>query len=77
MFSITKVGNDVNSRQIREFVADTISDIAKLPHISTRGTQGTDENDPINVCVAAGSTCFVVEASAVYMLNNADVWVEI
>lgn len=77
MFSITKVGNDVNSRQIREFVADSISDITKLPHIASRGMQGLTEKDPIDDCVAPGSTCFVIENSSVYMLSNADVWIEI
>lgn len=76
MFNITKIGDDINSRKIREFIADTVSDIDKLPHINSRGTQGTN-NDPIDDCVAAGSTCLVIETSAVYMLNNADVWTEI
>lgn len=75
MFTINKVGNNVNSMHICEFVADTVADIANLPHINTRGTQSGD--DFINDKVAAGSSCFVIENSSVYMLSNADVWTEI
>ena len=46
MFCINKVGNNVNSNHICEFVADTVADIANLPHINTRGTQ--TGNDLIN-----------------------------
>jgi len=77
MFSITKVGNDINSRHIREFIADTVSGIDNLPHINARGTQNTTEISPVDDCVAAGSTCFVIENSSVWMLGNDDVWHEI
>ena len=75
MFSITKVGDDINSRKIREFVADTISDVDKLPHIKTKGTQEGIES--LNDLVEAGSSCFVIENSSVWMLGNDDIWREI
>lgn len=75
MFSIKKVGNNVNSMSICDFTADTVADIAKLPRRNARGTQ--TGNDLINDCVSAGSTCFVIENSSLYMLSNADVWTEI
>lgn len=73
MFSITKVGNDINTRQIREFIADKSTDIDNLPRKNNRGTQNTNE-DPLNDIVSAGSKCFVIETSETYMLGNDDVW---
>ena len=73
MFSITKVGNDINTRQIREFIADKNTDIDNLPRQNTRGTQNTNE-DPLNDMVSAGSKCFVIETSETYMLGNDNEW---
>ena len=73
MFSITKVGNDMNTRQIREFIADKNTDIDNLPRKNTRGTQNTNE-DPLNDIVSAGSKCFVIETSEEFMLGNDDEW---
>ena len=73
MFSITKVGNDINTRQIREFIADKSTDIDNLPRKNNRGTQNTNE-DPLNDIVSAGSKCFVIETSETYILGNDDVW---
>ena len=47
---------------VTEFVADTLSDIISLPHLES---------------VAAGSSCFVIENSSVYMLGNDNIWHEI
>lgn len=44
-----------------EITADTVNDIDELP------TTG----------ISAGSTCFVIENSSVYMLGNDEVWHEI
>jgi len=44
-----------------EFTADTVADVDDLP---------TEE-------ISAGSTCFVIENSSVYMLNNIGEWHEI
>ena len=73
MFSVTKVGNDINTRQIRQFVADKSTDIDKLPRNNARGTQTTNEKT-FNDKVSAGSKCFVIESSEEYMLGNDDVW---
>ena len=73
MFSITKVGNDINTRQIREFIADQVTDIDKLPRKNNRGTQNTNE-DPLNDMISAGSKCFVIETSETYMLGNDNEW---
>lgn len=76
MYSITKVGDRTNSGSIREFVADKLEDISKLPHLTVRGEQqGSDTVS--NDCVLAGSSCFCIENSSVYMLGNDDVWHEI
>ncbi len=74
MFGVTKVGDNTNTRLIREFIADSTADIDKLPHIHTPGTQGSS---PENNCVHAGSTCFCIEDSSVWMLGNDDVWREL
>lgn len=73
MFSLIKVGNDINTRQIREFIADKSTDIDKLPRKNNRGTQNTNE-DPLNDMISAGSKCFVIETSETYMLGNDGVW---
>ena len=76
MYSITKVGDRTNSGSIREFVADTLEDISKLPHLKTQGVQQGD-NTVSNDCVMAGSSCFCIENSSVWMLGNDDEWHEI
>ena len=76
MYSITKVGNRTNSGSIREFVADKLEDISKLPHSKNRGVQQGDDTAS-NDCVMAGSSSFCIENSSVWMLSNADEWVEI
>lgn len=76
MFSITKVGNNINTRQIREFIADKITDIDNLPRKNMRGTQDTNE-ESFNDMVSAGSICFVIEDSSVWMLGNDDIWHQI
>lgn len=73
MFSITKVGNDINTRQIREFIADKSTDIDNLPRQNIRGIQNAKE-DPLNDMVSAGSKCFVIETSETYMLGNDKEW---
>ena len=76
MYSITKVGDRTNSGSIREFVADKLEDIGKLPHLTVRGEQqGSDTVS--NDCALAGSSCFCIENSSAYMLGNDDVWHEI
>ena len=76
MYSITKVGDRTNSGSIREFVADKLEDISKLPHVKIQGVQQGDDTVS-NDCVMAGSSCFCIENSSVYMLGNDDVWHEI
>ena len=61
MTSITKQSGK-DSTYLTDFVGDTVSDITSLPHLGT---------------VAAGSTCFIIENSSVYMLGNDDIWHEI
>ena len=61
MLSISKQSGK-ETAYLTEYIADTAADVANLPHIGQ---------------CAVGSTCFVIEASAVYMLGNDDVWHEI
>ena len=58
MFSISKQSGR-EATYLTEYTADTLADIADLPHIGK---------------CAVGSTCFVIETSEVYMLGNDDVW---
>lgn len=73
MFSVIKAGNEITTRQIREFIADEITDIDKLPRRNIRGTQDTKESY-INDTIAAGSTCFVIDTEEKYILGNDDTW---
>lgn len=56
-----KQQSNKNDYNYKEFIADDVEDVADLP--------------VENVC--AGSTCFVIATSAVYMFNNKKEWVEI
>lgn len=76
MFDITRVGNNIDNKKIREFIADKVSDVDLLPCMSQRGKQ-TVNSDSLNDLVDAGSSCFVIENSSVWMLGNDDVWHEI
>lgn len=74
MYSITKIGNNPNNATgLREFIADYISDIDKLPHINNEGVQ-QNENTVSNDKVSAGSKCLCIEDSKWYVLGNDDVW---
>ena len=61
MTTITKQSGK-DATYLTEFIADTLSDVISLPHLGD---------------VAAGSTCFIIENSSVYMLGNDDIWHEI
>ena len=74
MISIVNVGNRIESKLVREFIADLESDIDNLPHIKSKGLQGENQNSPINDYVLDGSTCFVIETGQVYKLGNDDIW---
>lgn len=76
MYSITKVGDRVNSPKIREFVIDSPDSLNELPHIHTEGLQQNNDTSS-NDCVLPGSTCIVLSTSQVYMLGNDDVWYEL
>ena len=58
MFSINKQSGN-EAAYLTEYIADTEADVVDLPHIEK--------------CLA-GSTCFVIATSAVYMLGNDDIW---
>lgn len=73
MFNIIQIGNDINTRKIRQFIADKNTDIDKLPRINTRGTQVTNE-EALNEPVSSGSKCFVIESSENYILGNDNTW---
>ena len=74
MYSITKIGNNYNNiTGLREFIADYINDIEKLPHINNKGIQ-QNENTVSNDKVSAGSKCLCIENSKWYVLGNDDVW---
>lgn len=76
MYSLTKLGNNMNSDGVREFIADTLDDVQKLPRLKTEGTQqGGDSTS--NDCVMAGSTCLCLEDSSVWILGNDDKWKEL
>lgn len=44
MYSITKIGDNTNTMGIRQFIADYISDIDKLPHINNKGIQQNEKH---------------------------------
>lgn len=52
------------------FLCDTRNDVKSLP-TRTKNTEEFPDN------VYAGSTAFVVEDASVWILNNADEWVEL
>ena len=53
-----------------------ISALGLIPHLKTQGVQQGDDTVS-NDCVMAGSSCFCIENSSVWMLGNDDEWHEI
>lgn len=76
MYSITKIGNNVNTTNIREFVADKREDIEQLPHINKEGVEQNGDSMSNNK-VFAGSMCICLEDGSVWMLGNDDEWHEL
>lgn len=71
MFMITKTVNGTQSYMpVSSFLCDTRDDITSLP-THTKSTEEFPDN------VYAGSTALVTADSSVWMLNNADEWVEL
>ena len=73
MYSITKFGDSISNMGIRQFLADNISDIDKLPHITSKGEQQVN-NTSSNAMISAGSNCLCIENSSWYILGNDDIW---
>ena len=73
MYSITKFGDSISNMGIRQFLADNISDIDKLPHITSKGEQ-QGNNTSSNAMISAGSKCLCIENSSWYILGNDDIW---
>ena len=61
IFSISKQSEN-EVTYLTEYIADTETDVLDLHHIGK---------------YLAGSTCFIIVTSAVYMLGNDDIWHEI
>lgn len=78
-FSVIKVGGRENSSIHREYLCDTVADVAHLPKYKIRGTLKTSDSSLNDPC-AIGSTALVCDdngSSAVYILNNANQWVKL
>ena len=59
-----------------QFYCDAESDIGNLPSSTSEGVK--QEKDPMaNQCCSAGSECFVLASTSVYMLNSSDQWIKL
>lgn len=67
-----RTGDLYADRHNREYLLDTIADVAKLP---TSTKEGTLTNPLDNSPCAVGSTALVVEGMQVYILSPSDHWV--
>lgn len=73
MYSILQVKDRKNSSGYREFIIDTVEDVATLPTSTTKGEIQVNREDD-NKCCAIGSVAFVIADSSVYMLGNDNQW---
>ena len=60
----------------RNFYCDNTEDINNLPGIDRVGVQQGDDTVSCQP-VGAGSSCLCIGGSSLYILNSADVWVEV
>lgn len=58
-----------------DFYCDTDLDIGDLPTTSQKGVQQGEDTISCRI-VGAGSSCFVIGSSSLYMLDSNDNWVE-
>lgn len=75
MFTVTGIGGQVNSSQLREFTLDTPDDVEFLPTQTTKGKHPQRTVD--NEYCATGSSAFVISTSQLFMLNSEGIWCEV
>ena len=63
------------SRRVIDFVCDTNADIQDLPTSSKEGVPQQGDST-LHQKVEKGSSCMVIDASTLWMLNSEDRWVE-
>lgn len=76
--SIMTVNGQPNSYALREYVCDSIDDVAKLPKYGIRGTFDDSKDFIINDPCAIGSMALVCDGGngscAVYILSPSNEW---
>lgn len=75
-FEITEVRGTPISTRLKQFVCDTVADVANLPTNTKKGTSSEGqkfEEETVDI----GSTCLVLEDSSVWMLSPNGTWVEL
>lgn len=76
--NIMMVNGRPNSYVLKEYICDTVDDIAKLPKYGIRGTVKKSSNRQINEPCAIGSTALVCDdgngSASVYILTPSNEW---
>lgn len=78
--SVMITGGESNSSAMKEFICNSIEDIARLPRYGIGGTIENMTDFTINYPCAIGSTALVVSDGgllAVYILSATNKWVEL
>lgn len=76
--NIIKINGQPNSSIQKDYICDSIEDIAKLPRHGVYGTIKDTTDDSINAPCAIGSTALVCNGesgSSVYILSPSNEWV--
>ena len=76
-FTVEKVNDHPAKSNLKDYICQTSSDIAKLPRFGVLGTLENPEDPRVNDPCAIGSTAFVIENSTVFMLDLNNTWVQL
>lgn len=76
-YKITFINGQVNSSELKKFICQDESDIAKLPRYGIDGIQEPESDTVSSKSCAIGSTAFVCSTSNTYVLAPNNTWIKI
>ena len=75
--NVMMINNHANHYALKQFICDSMDDIAKLPKYGVRGVIESSYDLTINDPCAVGSTALVCGSSKVYILTPSNEWKEL
>lgn len=76
-FKNTMINGHPTQSNLREYICQSVDDIAKLPRCGIPGTQESTNDGYSNEPCAIGSTAVVVNGSRVFVLAPNNEWAEV